>query len=79
MFGASPVVSVRKIRYPAPFMGGEQTGIAPVKTGRYFVEYETDEEYAKLAKKELRKYCTTLNLPIFLIIKIRRMPKECIK
>jgi len=37
-----------------PFMGSGQTAIAAVKTGRYYVGYEINEEYVRLAESRIR-------------------------
>jgi len=37
-----------------PFMGSGTTAVAALKTNRYFVGYETDEEYIKLAEKRIK-------------------------
>lgn len=37
-----------------PFMGSGQTGIAAIKTKRYYIGYEINEEYVKLAEKRIK-------------------------
>ena len=37
-----------------PFMGSGQTAIAAIKTGRYYVGYDIEEEYVKLAEKRIK-------------------------
>ena len=39
-----------------PFMGSGQTAIAAIKTGRYYVGYEIEEEYVKLAERRIREF-----------------------
>jgi len=39
-----------------PFMGSGQTAIAAIKTDRYYVGYEIDENYVKLAEKRIREF-----------------------
>jgi len=39
-----------------PFIGSGQTAIAAVKTGRRYVGYETDPEYAKLSERRVRAF-----------------------
>jgi len=46
-----------------PFMGSGQTAIASIKTGRYYVGYEINEEYVKLAEKRIREYLMKLGSP----------------
>ena len=36
-----------------PFMGSGQTALAALKAGRHYVDYETNEEYLKLAEKRI--------------------------
>ena len=46
-----------------PFMGSGQTAIAAIKTNRYFVGYETNKDYVKLAEKRIKEYLIELNSP----------------
>jgi DNA modification methylase len=46
-----------------PFMGSGQTAIAAIKTGRYYVGYEINEEYVKLAEKRIKNFSITFNTP----------------
>lgn len=39
-----------------PFMGSGQTAIAAIKTDRYYVGYEIEENYVKLAEKRIREF-----------------------
>jgi len=39
-----------------PFMGSGQTAIAAIKAGRYYVGYDIEEEYVKLAEKRIKKF-----------------------
>ncbi len=39
-----------------PFMGSGQTAIAAIKTGRFYVGYEVEEEYVKLAKRRIKEF-----------------------
>jgi len=39
-----------------PFMGSGQTAIAAIKTGRYYVGYDIEEEYVKLAERRIKKF-----------------------
>ncbi|ADO45363.1 DNA methylase N-4/N-6 domain protein [Hydrogenobacter thermophilus TK-6] len=38
-----------------PFMGSGQTAIAAIKSGRYFVGYEINQDYVKLAERRIRQ------------------------
>jgi site-specific DNA-methyltransferase (adenine-specific) len=42
-----------------PFMGSGQTAIAALKTGRYYVGYEIEEKYVKLAETRIQKFKAT--------------------
>ena len=44
-------------------MGSGQTAITAIKTGRYYVGYEINEEYVKLAEKRIKNFLHTLKLP----------------
>ena len=46
-----------------PFIGSGQTAIAAIKTGRYYVGYEINEEYVKLAEKRIKKFLHTFKSP----------------
>jgi site-specific DNA-methyltransferase (adenine-specific) len=46
-----------------PFMGSGQTAIAAIKTGRYYVGYEINEEYVKLAEKRIRDFLSEFKAP----------------
>jgi len=37
-------------------MGSGQTAIAAIKTGRYYVGYEIEEEYVKLAERRIKEF-----------------------
>ena len=39
-----------------PFMGSGQTAIAAIKTGRYYVGYDIEEEYVRLAEKRIKEF-----------------------
>lgn len=39
-----------------PFMGSGQTAIAALKTGRYYVGYEINPEYVKLAEERIKEF-----------------------
>ena len=39
-----------------PFMGSGQTAIAAIKTGRHFVGYEVDPEYARLGERRIERF-----------------------
>ena len=39
-----------------PFIGSGQTAIAAVKTGRRYIGYELDREYAKLSERRVREF-----------------------
>jgi len=39
-----------------PFIGSGQTAIAAVKTKRYYIGYDTNEEYVKLAEKRIKEF-----------------------
>jgi len=45
-----------------PFMGSGQTAIAALKTNRYFVGYEINPEYVKLAEKRIKMFISQPNL-----------------
>ncbi len=45
-----------------PFMGSGQTAIAALKTGRHYVGYEIDPEYAELALARITAACGQLRL-----------------
>ena len=46
-----------------PFMGSGQTAIAAIKSGRYFVGYEINEDYVKLAEKRIKEFLAEINSP----------------
>jgi len=46
-----------------PFIGSGQTAIAAIKTGRYSVGYEINEEYVKLAEKRIKNFLHTFKSP----------------
>ena len=46
-----------------PFIGSGQTAIAAIKTGRYYVGYEINEEYVKLAEKRIKNFLYTFKSP----------------
>jgi len=46
-----------------PFIGSGQTAIAAIKTGRYYVGYEINEEYVKLAEKRIKNFLHTFKSP----------------
>lgn len=39
-----------------PFMGSGQTAIAAIKTGRYYVGYDIEKEYVRLAERRIREF-----------------------
>jgi len=39
-----------------PFIGSGTTGVAALKTDRFYIGYDTDEEYIKLAEKRLEPF-----------------------
>jgi modification methylase len=39
-----------------PFMGSGQTAIAAIKTGRHYIGYETDKEYARLSERRIKVF-----------------------
>lgn len=43
-----------------PFMGSGQTAIAAIKTKRYYVGYEINESYVKLAERRIKDFCCKL-------------------
>jgi len=47
-----------------PFIGSGQTAIAALKTNRYYIGYEINKEYVKLANKRIKEFCLTLDKPI---------------
>jgi len=46
-----------------PFMGSGQTAIAAIKTGRYYIGYEINEEYVELAKRRIKEFLTEFRSP----------------
>ncbi|MCD6277742.1 site-specific DNA-methyltransferase [candidate division WOR-3 bacterium] len=46
-----------------PFIGSGQTAIAAIKTGRYYVGYEINEEYVKLADKRIKNFLHRFKSP----------------
>ena len=48
-----------------PFMGSGQTAIAAIKTGRYYVGYEIEQKYVKLAEKRIREFLIDKAIKLF--------------
>lgn len=46
-----------------PFIGSGQTAIAAIKTGRYYVGYDIEEEYVKLAEKRIKEFLIKYRSP----------------
>lgn len=46
-----------------PFMGSGQTAIASIKANRYYVGYDIDEEYVKLAKRRIQEFIIEFKSP----------------
>lgn len=46
-----------------PFMGSGQTAIAALKTHRFYVGYETNSEYVKLAERRISEFVSELEKP----------------
>ena len=46
-----------------PFIGSGQTAIAAIKTGRYYVGYDIEEEYVKLANKRIKEFLIKYKSP----------------
>jgi len=46
-----------------PFMGSGQTAIAALKTRRFYVGYETNSEYVKLAERRVSEFISELEKP----------------
>ena len=46
-----------------PFIGSGQTAIAAIKTGRYYVGYDINEKYVKLAEKRIKSFLHTFKSP----------------
>lgn len=46
-----------------PFMGSGQTAIAAIKAGRYYVGYDVEEEYVKLAEKRIKEFLIEYKSP----------------
>ncbi len=44
-------------------MGSGQTAIAAIKTGRYYVGYDIEEKYVKLAEKRIKKFLINYRTP----------------
>lgn len=47
-----------------PFCGSGSTCLTALKTERYYVGYDTEEKYVKLAKKRIKEYKDQLKLPL---------------
>ncbi len=43
-----------------PFMGSGQTALACLKTGRFYIGYEINKDYIRLAEKRIRQWSKTL-------------------
>lgn len=41
---------------PDPFIGSGQTAIAAIKANRYYIGYDTNSEYIKLAENRIREF-----------------------
>lgn len=48
-----------------PFMGSGQTAIAAIKSGRYFIGYEINQNYVKLAERRIKKVLSESNPTLF--------------
>ncbi|MFW9903755.1 MAG: DNA-methyltransferase [Candidatus Thorarchaeota archaeon] len=46
-----------------PFIGSGQTAIAAIKTNRYYIGYEIEKEYVKLAKRRISEFERYFNTP----------------
>ena len=46
-----------------PFMGSGQTAIAAIKAGRYYVGYDIEEEYVRLAERRIKEFLTGCESP----------------
>jgi len=46
-----------------PFIGSGQTAISAIKTGRYYIGYEINEEYVKLAEKRIKNFLHNFKSP----------------
>ncbi|KAA0008818.1 MAG: site-specific DNA-methyltransferase [Thermoplasmata archaeon] len=46
-----------------PFMGSGQTAIAAIKTGRYYIGYEIEKEYVKLAERRIKNFLIKYKSP----------------
>ena len=46
-----------------PFIGSGQAAIAAIKTNRYYVGYEVDEKYVKLAERRIREFLIEFKSP----------------
>ena len=46
-------------------MGSGQTAIAAIKTGRYYVGYEIEQKYVKLAEKRIREFLIDKAIKLF--------------
>lgn len=44
-------------------MGSGQTAIAAIKSGRYYVGYEINEGYVKLAEKRIKYFLSKFKTP----------------
>ncbi|MFN3480023.1 MAG: DNA-methyltransferase [Thermodesulfovibrionales bacterium] len=42
-----------------PFLGSGQTALAAIKTNRYYIGYEINEEYVRLAEKRIKDYLSS--------------------
>ena len=45
-----------------PFMGSGQTAIAALKTNRYYVGYEIEKKYKKLAERRIKNFLKSFKL-----------------
>jgi len=46
-----------------PFIGSGQTAIAAIKTNRYYIGYEIEKEYVKLAERRIREFEKNFKAP----------------
>ncbi len=44
-------------------MGSGQTAIAAIKTGRYYIGYEINEDYVRLAEKRIKEFLSEFKSP----------------
>ncbi len=54
-----------------PFIGSGQTAIAAIKTGRFFVGYDIEEKYVRLAERRIREFLVKVKSPPLFEVSVR--------